>query len=233
MKTAPRTPAPARLPARASLPNEVASYIRELILSGTLRPGENVRLETVAEAQQVSLTPVREAVNILERDGLVTAVPRRGFVVTAISRKDVIDLFWAEGRLAGELAARAAVLIDDEGLERLEAAMRACDDAVARGDAEACGAHGTRFHQIINRAAQSDRLARLLGRIVSQLPDHFYVSIQANVQTAPSQHHDLFRAIADSDPERARHAAEVHMRSHADNVVDLLEQRGLWDDAPA
>src|SRR3954468_16706555 len=101
------------------LPEEVAAYVRELIISGAVRPGDFLRLEPIAEAVGVSNTPVREGLLALRSEGFVRLVPRRGFVVAPFSAQDVRDLFWAQSVLAGELAARAALNITPEKIAEL------------------------------------------------------------------------------------------------------------------
>ncbi len=222
-----------RLPAtprseRASLSSEVAGYVRELILSGAIRPGQFVRMERIAEAQQVSITPVREALVALASEGFVTSVPRRGFVALPFTRQDVIDIFWAQSQLAGELAARAATCISAQDLAALETIMEECDEAIRAGDADRAGALGHRFHRIINLAAGSERLARMLGGLVRQLPNHFYASIEVDTVEAPNEHRALLAALAARDADRARHLSEEHLEGHATHVIQLLEKRGLW-----
>jgi DNA-binding GntR family transcriptional regulator len=72
-------------PRRTQLPEEVASYVRELIISGAVSPGEYLRMEPIAEAVGVSNTPVREGLLALAGEGFVRLVPRRGFVVAQFS----------------------------------------------------------------------------------------------------------------------------------------------------
>src|SRR5689334_8388331 len=92
---------------RQQLSEDVASYVRELIISGRVRPGDFLRTEPIAEAVGVSNTPVREGLLLLSGEGFVELVPRRGFMVSAFSRQDVRDIFWAQAALAAELAGRA------------------------------------------------------------------------------------------------------------------------------
>ena len=103
---------------RQQLPEEVASYVRELIISGAVRPGEYLRMERIAEAVGVSNTPVREGLLALRSEGFVRLVPRRGFVVAPFTPQDVRDLFWAQAQLASELAARAAKKMTPEIMAR-------------------------------------------------------------------------------------------------------------------
>jgi DNA-binding GntR family transcriptional regulator len=218
---------------RQGLAEAVAGYVREQIMSGNLRPGEFLRTEPIAEAVGVSITPVREGLLSLSGEGFVTLVPRRGFVVAAFTRRDFCDLFWAQSRLAGELAARAAEQICADELDELELLVTRTEAAIGRGDVNEIGRLGHQFHRTVNLAANSDRLARLLSGVVKHLPNHFYASIEAQVDNAADEHRHLISALRARDPQLARTIAEHHMVDNADYVVSMLEQRGLWATQPA
>src|ERR1700691_6772504 len=95
-----------RLSRRQQLPEEVAGYVRELIIAGAVKPGEFLRMERIAEQVGVSNTPVREGLLVLKSEGFVQLVPRRGFIVAPFTQQDVRDLFWAQAPLAKEIAAQ-------------------------------------------------------------------------------------------------------------------------------
>ncbi|WP_353109427.1 GntR family transcriptional regulator [Gordonia sp. (in: high G+C Gram-positive bacteria)] len=213
------------------LPDAVAAFVREKIMSGQMKPGEFLRMEPIAEMVGVSITPVREGLLRLSSEGFVTAVPRRGFMVATFTRQDVRDLFWAQSSLSGELAARAAERISDEQLRQLEEVMERCDDAIESGDTEAIGVMGHQFHRLINLAADSDRLARLLASIVKHLPNSFYASIESHVRAVAPEHHELFEALKARDSTRAREVTERHIINSADYVIAMLEKQGLWEDS--
>ncbi|WP_222131285.1 GntR family transcriptional regulator [Pseudonocardia sp. C8] len=214
---------------RQQLPEEVAGYVRELILSGEVRPGEFLRMEPIAEAVGVSNTPVREGLLTLSSEGFVELVPRRGFVVAPVSQQDIRDLFWTQAQLAAELAARAAKKITSERIARLEEIdeeFRAAEDA---GDHEALGALGHQFHREINLAADSRRLTLLLSAVVKHLPNRFYASIESQVAATHNDHPELIEALRSRSVRKARSLTEKHILAGADGVIQLLEQRGLWD----
>src|SRR5690349_1621469 len=71
-----------RLAPRPQLADDVAAYVRDLIVSGQVRAGEFLRLENLAEQLGTSVTPVREALVSLRGEGFVTLQPRRGFMVS-------------------------------------------------------------------------------------------------------------------------------------------------------
>lgn len=227
------TGSPRGAPRRTQLPDEVAGYLREQIMSGKMLPGEFLRMERIAEARGVSITPVREALQALRTEGFVTPVPRRGFMVAAFTKQDVRDLFWAQSRIAGELAARAAKRITGKELDLLNDVMEEYDVAIERGDIDEIGELGHQFHRIINRAAASDRLALLLAAAVKHLPNSFYASFEAHAKTAAPQHHEIFDALRRGEAKRARQITREHILESADHVIAMLEERGLWKDASA
>lgn len=215
-----------RIGGRAQLPVEVADYVRDRIISGELVPGQFLRMEPIAKAVGVSITPVREGLVALSNEGFIKAVPRRGFVVAAFTREDVRDLFWAQGQFAGELAARAAQRITPDELARLGEVQQACVAAVAAGDVAEIGRLGPKFHRLINLAAQSERLAMLLGNIVNHLPSQFYASLEAHGDQSALAHADIFAAISRRDTRAARQLTAKHFAEGADVVLEMLGERG-------
>jgi DNA-binding GntR family transcriptional regulator len=216
---------------RQQLPEEVATYVRGLIISGAVKPGEFLRMEPIAEAVGVSNTPVREGLLALRSEGFVQMVPRRGFVVAPFTRQDVRDLFWAQAKLAGELAARAAEKITPDQLDRLVAVHKQHEQALANAEMSRYSDLGHEFHREINRAADSHRLALLLNSIVKQLPSTFAVGIERQVAATGNKHRRLVTALRKHDAERARSIMEEHVLDGADYLLETLEQRGVFDEA--
>lgn len=216
-------------PKRQQLPAETAAYVRELIISGAVKPGEFLRIEPIAEAMGVSNTPVREGLLSLSSQGFVRLVPRRGFMVAPFSEQDVRDLFWAQAQLGGELAARAAKKISPESLKKLEDLTARYTTAVENRDEEAVAHLGHLFHREINLAADSYRLALLLGSIVSHLPNRFYASIEGQVGATQDDHPALLEAMRNHDSRRARSLMEKHILRGGERLTETLRERGVWD----
>jgi DNA-binding GntR family transcriptional regulator len=213
---------------RQQLPEEVASYVRELIISGKVRAGEFLRMEPIAEAVGVSNTPVREGLLALSSEGFVRLVPRRGFVVAPFTQQDIRDLFWAQAQLAGELAARAAKKITPDQITALESILEQFDRAVEADDKDGIADLGHAFHRQINLAADSQRLALVLGSVVKHLPNRFYATIEGQVESTRNEHPLLVEALKARDVRKARSVTEKHIREGADHLIAILEERGLW-----
>lgn len=217
-----------RVSRQHQLPEQVAGYVRELIISGVVRPGEFLRVERIAAEVGVSNTPVREGLLALRGEGFVQFVPRRGFVVAPFTRDDVRDLFWAQAQLSRELAARAARTITSEQLGLLDENLEQYRQAVGEGDAERIADLSYAFHRQVNLAADSQRLALLSGMVASHLPRRFYASVEAQVAASGNEHPLLVEALRDHDARKARALMEQHILASADHLIEILGQRGLW-----
>ncbi|BEP13893.1 GntR family transcriptional regulator [Acidothermaceae bacterium B102] len=216
---------------RQQLPEQVAAYVRELIVSGAVRPGEFLRMDNIAQSIGVSNTPVREGLLTLSSQGFVRQIPRRGFVVAPFTQQDIYDLFWAQARVAGELAFRAAKRITPEQLARLEdidARYHAAEEAGANARIVDLG-HA--FHREVNLAADSIRLAMLLGSVVRMLPLQFYATIEGGVSASHAEHPAIVAALRARNAKASKMLMEQHISDLADRLVETLEKGGLWKEA--
>jgi DNA-binding GntR family transcriptional regulator len=214
---------------RQQLPEEVSTYVRGLIVSGAVKPGEFLRMEPIAEAVGVSNTPVREGLLGLRSEGFVRLVPRRGFVVAPFTRQDVRDLFWAQAQFAGELAARAAARITPEQMDRLLATHELHERAIADGDLQRYSDLGHAFHRQINKAADSQRLGLLLKSIVKQLPSTFAVKIEGQVAATGDKHRRILAALQKRDADKARSLMAEHVLEGAEHLIESLEELGVFE----
>src|ERR1700682_3154662 len=107
--------------------------IREAILEGRLEPGARLKEEELARELGISRTPVREALLMLQAEGLIETVPNRGAVVRTHDADDLIDLYQLRALLEGYAARQAAARVSDEELDLLR---ESCDrfDAIADTD---------------------------------------------------------------------------------------------------
>lgn len=213
---------------RLQLSQEVATYVRELIISGRVRKGDFLRIESISKAMNISSTPVREGLLLLQLEGFVKLSPRRGFMVVSFSRQDVRDIFWAQAMLAGELAARAAKVITEDECAQVRGLMQAHKEAIAAKDEPRYTRLGHQFHRAINLAAKSPRLAIMLGTMTKQLPNSFYGKMEGQVIGALDYHPRIFDAVVAGEAETARAVMSEHIISGGDMLVAHLEEQGIW-----
>lgn len=214
---------------RPQLSDEVAAYVRELIMSGQVRQGEFVRLERVANDLGISTTPVREALLSLRGEGFVQLEPRRGFIVASLSRQDVKDAFLVQAAIAAELAARAATRSSSDDLVELERLQEQMDKAAVDADADTIEHANHSFHRIINLSGRSPKLAWFLSTAVRYAPRRFYGTIQGWAQASQDDHQAILKALRAGDVETCRTAMHTHIVHAGELLVTHLEARGIWD----
>lgn len=212
---------------RANLKESIASYIRELILSGELRPNAKVDQERISEESGVSRLPVREALIQLATEGLVVNVPRRGVFVAPLGPDDVYDHYQIYGLVCGVAASRAAERLTDEELAGLEELVQSMDTERERATLEALNIE---FHRRINRAGGSGRLLSILRVLAASLPSTFYEFAVGWSDEASKHHWDILCALKARDGQRAATAVKEHLEQGARFAVKDLRARGFWDE---
>jgi DNA-binding GntR family transcriptional regulator len=222
---APRSPTE-RL-GQLQLSESVAMHLREQIVSGVLKKDEFLRIDAIAKLLGVSTTPVREGLLLLQSESFVRLIPRRGFVVNSFSKDDLLDLFWAQGTIAGELAARATTRMPKSDVDRLRGIHSDYEAAFAAGD-PSVSRFGHDFHRTINLGATSPRLALLLGGLTKQLPNRFYASIEGSVKDALDFHGLILGAMCAGDPEAARSHMVNHIVGVGEHLIAMLGRQGMW-----
>lgn len=191
--------------------------LRHAILEGELAPGERLRAEALATRLGTSRTPIREALVMLEREGLVELQPNRGAVVKAFDPADLLDLYEVRALIEPHAARRAATRINDEDINRLKELCRLADRAGVNEQI----ALNEDFHRIIANAAESPRLTAAL-RGVAGIPRAFRTAFWASEEQRSKSlfcHRELVSALQGRRPE----LAESVMRMH---IVDAKEF--LW-----
>jgi len=157
-----------------TLPSSTDAYhqIRRWIVEGRLRPDERLIEQRLAEELELSRTPVREALRMLQSEGLVTLEPNRGARVRALAVADIADLYELRGRLEAMAAELAAARATDDQLARLadaEARFAAAAEQASGGDLEALRAmfhQNDVFHLTLLEAAHHQRLTQsLIGTV--------------------------------------------------------------------
>jgi DNA-binding GntR family transcriptional regulator len=213
---------------RRQLRDEVAAYVRELIISGQARAGTPVRLGQLANNVGASVTPVREALLLLAQDGWVVQEPNRGFHVALITRDDVSDAYLIQSIVAGELAARGAnnVVADAVGeLWRLDAQIAQLEITKDYREVEELN---YRLHEVIYDLAASPRLTWFVLAASRFVPRQFWATIPGWLEHNRAGHKPVISAVADGDAERARDAMAHHIATAGDLLIRHLDSTGFW-----
>ncbi|WP_411741135.1 GntR family transcriptional regulator [Rhodococcus sp. IEGM 1408] len=220
-----------RLAQRPQLSEEVADHVRTRIMSGEVRPGDFIRLDETAAALGVSVTPVREALLTLRGEGLVDLVPRRGYLVSPMSRQDVEDIFWLQAHLSKRIVDRAIDRFDVAGLDNHALLVEDFETAAALGDPDGVVRAQYAIHRSINRASQSDKLSRFLSNAARYMPYRLYAEDPVWRSTAPEDNRRMLDALRTGDVETAHAVIDTEFANGSRLLVSHLERAGVWDDS--
>lgn len=215
------------LPERTSA--VIARTIRGAILDGRLVPGEPLREAQLADSLGTSRTPVREALLLLEHEGLVTGSPNRGATVTRYDRDELVELYSIRAALEGHAARIAATRLTTDAVEALAAS---CERfrvlrAAVHVDVPVLIEENLTFHGIILNVAGSERLTRMVNEVTALPSLHkSYMSYSdAHRQTVEEVHRAIAAALADRDAEGAASLMQAHVIWARDRALEHFSSK--------
>jgi DNA-binding GntR family transcriptional regulator len=200
-------------------PTAQEAVLRELradIVLGVLAPGSQVVQESLAHHYGVSRVPLREALKILEGEGLVTYHPHRGYFVMQLSIDDLGEVYRLRSLLEAEALRAAVPVLADEDLDDLETLLSAVEQSSNQGDLESLTLANRAFHFAIFERSGMPRLVRVLQQLwdATDVYRAIYFRSEVNRARIEGEHRQIMAALAARDPEAAIAAHEVH-RSHS------------------
>ena len=215
---------------RGILREKAFQDLKAAILNGSLQRGERLSEARLIAELGIGRTPLREALNRLEREGLVVSQPNSGYSVTNLDIDEVCDLLVVrEGldALAAEVACRTAT--EDE-LAELAAVMADIDalDAIHSDSPEVMARDlelGLRVHEVIVAATHNAALIEITQRVYDQLRLALWVEVRwINQWTqAVAEHREIVEAMLARDVPRAVEAARAHVRISRQNMLTIRD----------
>jgi len=191
------------------LRERVRDLIRDRIVRGEFTPGDRLVERVLAEEMGVSRVPVREALNLLKGEGFVQDVPRRGVIVTMLSREDLDDLFEVREALEVQSARLACARASEAELASLKQIADDADAARQRGDAELLADLNQAFHDAIPALTHNRILASTLEPLEGRL--HWLLRQNRSPDRLMDEHRELVEAITARDAIKAEEIARRHV----------------------
>ncbi len=202
------------------LPDKIANFVREAIIVGKLKPGEKVSEAKLAEELHISRTPIREAIRMLESEGFVSIIPRRGTIVSEFSLEDLYEYFQIKACLEAFAAASVVDLLSDRDLSKLKRLNEEEMSVIKAGDFSHYLRIHEDFHQTFLTRTGNRKLALLMQqlgfhirRLEKIFNDHPEIFI-----TCSETHGDLISAFESRDPKRVREIVEQNILNIAENI---------------
>lgn len=204
--------------------------LRKSILTGELKPGERLMEIHLADKLGVSRTPIREAIHMLELEGLVTMIPRRGAEVSKITEKSMQDVLEVRRSLDALCAELACERITDEDLVSLKDACKAFEASVQTGNLTEIAKCDVALHNIIVLATRNTRLVQLVNNLSEQMYRYRfeYIKDKKMHPILIEEHQKILQAIINKDKESAANAAKEHIDNQKKAIIRTIrsEQSG-------
>lgn len=162
-----------------SLRERVVSQVRAAIIEGRLRPGDHIVEGALTRLLGVSRTPVREALILLEREGLVVSEPHKGSFVRAFDEADVAAIFSMRTTLENFAAERALSVLSESDLRHLGDLIAQQEQAIREGLFGQVRAKDMAFHAYLVGRAGHPLLERAWGELVAQVAALLYLRAEA------------------------------------------------------
>lgn len=217
-------------PLTLSLSEQIAARLSERIIAGTYSPGQRIMEQAVSAEFGVSRGPVREALRLLEKDGLVTILPRRGAQVTRLSIAEVREIFDIRAALNG---LRDRGIAEDPNRARL---LPLLEDTVARlarlapdpGEGEEYVETVFELNRLLNEATPNRRLRAILSSLALQTLRYSRLGLSTpeRRQQSVGNWQRLVKAVREGNGLEAQRAAEQRVLDSRDAAIAQLELRG-------
>lgn len=209
------------------LSSQVFEALEGDILSGRLQPGESLNEQKLSDQMQVSRTPVREAIRMLEQTGLVEVTPHRGAVVLGISNEDFKDISTIRMYVEGLSARWAAEHITPQQLQELTELVELQEFYLMKGRVTQINDLDSHFHQRIYQASGSRTLSHILSELHHMIQWFREESFRAEgrAEKAVAEHRQILEAVAAGDGELAERLMVAHIEKAKENILHLMAER--------
>lgn len=205
----------------------VFNTLREAILRGDLSPGERLMEIQLAQKLGVSRTPIREAIRMLEQEGLAITIPRKGAEVAHMTLKDMEDVLEVREAL-DELAVNLACKkITPDQIKELR--QRSCDfiEATKGTDIKKIASTDEAFHDVIYQITNNQKLITLLNNLRQQIFRYRieYLKDPAAYPTLIQEHEEIMKGLEAADKVLATNAMHTHLANQAVHVKEIIQRQ--------
>jgi len=215
-----------RVGKRKSLREEVYDSLKKSILHGKLKAGQRLIEENLAHQIGISRTPVREAFHKLERDDLVTRLPKGGFAVREFTKEDVEEIFGIRSALESYAAYLATFHIPPDRISILEKKIEESERALENGDDEKVVQLHTEFHDLLYKSCKSKKLTEM----INNFRDYFYRYRSALLHTKEGftysleSHRQMLEAMRNKNARLVERLVRKHLERGKEIVIREIDE---------
>jgi DNA-binding GntR family transcriptional regulator len=191
--------------------------LRDAILHGSLGPGQRLVIDEIAQALSISHIPVREALHILQSEGLVETIPHTGVRVSSLSRESITEVFTIMEGLELVASRIAATKMTTEHIEFLTMLLNEMDTAIAAEDYRRWGDLNVQFHRSIAAITEMPLLLEMTDRVLRQwdrVRYHFFSQVMPDrVGPAQADHRKIVQYLQEQQFEQLEAIVKDHNRN--------------------
>jgi DNA-binding GntR family transcriptional regulator len=210
-----------KLPAQQNLTALAYESIKKHILEGYFTPDLRLTEEALSQQLGISKSPIREALNGLQNEGLIRIEPRRGAYLRTFSHQEVKDLYDLRELL--EVYAVSIAKVTPELLDGLKASIERTAQFLKADNKIAHIEEDARFHGAIAKATGNEELCRVLGNIQNQIWLFRCQTYDLSSSSAPKAHKAILKAIRDGDSKQAKAAMREHISLVRSRLLNHLQ----------
>lgn len=211
-----------------TLRERIVDTIREAIISGILSSGTKISEPELAERFGISRTPIREALRQLETEGFITVVPRKGAVVSTLSRKDVEDFYELKSVLEAFAAKKAVELVTDNDISKMENLNRQLEKLASKGDLKRAFQVHNDFHHVFLEACGNEKLFIIAKGLEKQFQRfRMSLSVPGKIERLVKQHWDIIDAFRKKDAGLVEELVKENALYGMSVLIKESEQEGI------
>lgn len=201
---------------------QVADRLREQIYQHELKPGDAIDEMALCERFGISRTPLREALKVLDSEGLIDLIPRKGSFVRRMDIDELNELFPVMAVLEGLCAREAVEHCTAAGLKQLNEMHEKLEAYAAEGNIDAYYEQNFVFHQAVQDLSGNKWLQRIIGdlRKVLRLARHMQLTIPGRLQASLAEHQQIIQAFNQHDAEKADQCMQNHLQQQWHSLVN-------------
>ena len=221
--------------AKNTLKDQISLQIKELILTNRMQPGQPIVIDKLAEEFGVSHTPVREALAMLERDGLVELNSYQNPRVANVTAKDVCEVYEMRLMVESWAVEQAAKNLTDEQIDHIYDLLQQASREAAVNNYEPHLKVDLLLHETILRSANNSLFWKLAER-VHERSIHVRSLVEAkgtaqDIQTIIDEHRLIIEALRAHNPEMARKNMIAHLEAGYKRTLKVLDSQYLDEES--
>lgn len=206
---------------------QVADKLRDQIYQHELQPGDAIDEMALCERFGISRTPLREALKVLDSEGLIELIPRKGSFVRNMDIDELNELFPVMAVLEGLCAREAVEHCSEQDYKQLSTMHERLEDYVKEGNIDAYYEQNFVFHQAIQDLSGNKWLQRIIGdlRKVLRLARHMQLTIPGRLQASLEEHRQIMQAFSQRDAAMADQCMQSHLKEQWQSLVNRQQSK--------